>query len=188
MKILPQINYLFSMIPFKPTLKWFQTLDSAIMKFYSKNKKAKISLSTLQENKLEGGLESPNFMCYYLANQLQYLTKWLHPKEEFNSWIELEQLDCYEINLTNLPFITDTLKRNKCFKNPMIVPTLSALEITDSKLEPCMLFPMCINPDFVISEVPLHFKPWEQKGITHLHLLFQDNTLMTYTKLSEHME
>ncbi len=57
-------EYLFSMIPFKPTFKWFQTLDSAVIKFYSKNKKAKISLSTLQKNKPEGGLVASTFMFY----------------------------------------------------------------------------------------------------------------------------
>lgn len=43
-KILPQINSLFSMIPFKPTSKWFQSLKCD---FYWKNTKARISLSTL---------------------------------------------------------------------------------------------------------------------------------------------
>lgn len=43
-KILPQINSLFSMISFKPTSKWFQSLKCD---FYWKNTKARISLSTL---------------------------------------------------------------------------------------------------------------------------------------------
>ena len=187
MKILPQINYLFSMIPFKPTSKWFQTLDSAIIKFYAKNKKPRISLSTLQKSKLEGGLDAPNFMHYYLANQLQFVSKWMNHREESNSWIELEQIDCGKIQLTDLPFITTTIKHHGCFKNPMIASTLSAwwksLETTGSTLEPCALSPIWHNPDFVNNKTTLYFKTWEEKGITHLCQIFDDNALMTETKL-----
>ena len=187
MKILPKINYLFSMIPFKPKSKWFQSLDSAIGKFYSKNKQAKISLTTLQKNKPEGGLEAPNFMHYYLANQLQYLTKWIHPHEEYNSWLELEQLDCNHIKLSDLPFITSTLKHHSCFKNPMIASTLLAwwktLEITGSHLQPGVLSPIWHNPDFVNNKTPLYLNTWAEKGVTHLYHLFDDNILMAYADL-----
>ena len=192
MKILPQINYLFSMIPSKPTAKWFQTLDSAIIKFYAKNKKPRISLATLQKSKLEGGLDAPNFMYYYLANQLQFVNKWMNPTEEARSWLELEQIDCNKIQLADLPSITTTIKHHRCFKNPLIASTLSAwwksLETTSSTLEPCALSPIWHNPDFVNNKTTLHFKTWEQKGITHLHHIFQDNTLMTDTKLFQTFE
>ena len=41
MKTLPQIIYLFSMIPTTPTAKWFKTLDSLTTHFYWKDKKNK---------------------------------------------------------------------------------------------------------------------------------------------------
>lgn len=59
MKTLPQINYMFSMIPTTPTDKWFKTLDSLTTQFYCNNKKSRISLSTLQNRKSKGGLEAP---------------------------------------------------------------------------------------------------------------------------------
>ena len=62
MKTLPQINYLFSMLPTTPTDQWFKSLNSSINQFYWKNKKTKISLSTLQKKKSQGGLEAPNFL------------------------------------------------------------------------------------------------------------------------------
>ena len=52
MKTLPQINYLFSMIPITPKDKWFKTLNSLTTHFYWKNKKPRISLSTLQNKKI----------------------------------------------------------------------------------------------------------------------------------------
>uniref|UniRef100_A0AAQ5ZBJ0 Reverse transcriptase domain-containing protein n=1 Tax=Amphiprion ocellaris TaxID=80972 RepID=A0AAQ5ZBJ0_AMPOC len=192
MKILPKINYLFSMIPFKPTSKWFQSLDSAIGKFYSKNKKAKISLTTLQKNKSEGGLEAPNFMYYYLFNQIQYLTKWIHPHEEYNSWLELEQLDCNQIKISDLPFISSALKHHSCFKNPMIASTLSAwwkaLEITGSQLKPSILSPIWHNPDFANNKIALYFSTWAERGVTHLHHLLDDNTFRTYINLFQTFE
>lgn len=78
MKTLPQINYLFSLLPITPTDNWFQTLNSLTTQFYWKNKKPRISLSTLQSTKSQGGLEAPNFLQYFLSNQLQYLLKWIH--------------------------------------------------------------------------------------------------------------
>uniref|UniRef100_A0A8C5FYL5 Reverse transcriptase domain-containing protein n=1 Tax=Gouania willdenowi TaxID=441366 RepID=A0A8C5FYL5_GOUWI len=55
---------------------------------------------------------SPNFMHYYFANQILYLTERLKPKKYFNTWLEIEQLDCKHIKLSDLPFITTTLKWN----------------------------------------------------------------------------
>lgn len=187
MKILPQVNYLFSMIPFKPTSNWFHSLDSAIINFYSKNKKPKISLKTLQKSKAEGGLDAPDFYYYYIANQIQFLSKWLYPSTDYNCWLELEQEDSDNIKLSDLPFITNTLKRHDCFKNQIIASTLSAwwkaLEITNTKLEPSLLSPIWHNPDFEINKKPLHLNNWEAKGITHLRHIFQNDTILTFSEL-----
>lgn len=75
-------------IPFKPISKWFQSLNSAITKFYSKNKKAEIRLSTLQKKKkTEDGLDALNFTYYYLASHPEYLSNWLHPNIDSNYWL-----------------------------------------------------------------------------------------------------
>ncbi|XP_051807419.1 uncharacterized protein LOC127534961 isoform X1 [Acanthochromis polyacanthus] len=58
-----------------------------------------------------------------------------------------------------------------------------ALEIANSKLEPCKFSPIWYNPDFQVNNQPLHLAVWEQNGITHLHHLFSDNTFMSYTNL-----
>uniref|UniRef100_A0A8C5G154 Reverse transcriptase domain-containing protein n=1 Tax=Gouania willdenowi TaxID=441366 RepID=A0A8C5G154_GOUWI len=147
-----KINYLFSMIPLKPPTQRFKRLDSAITKFYARNKKPKISLSTLQKNINEGGLEAPNFMHYYLANQILYLTEWLKPKDYYNTWLEIEQLDYKHIKLSDLLFITTTLKCHNCFNNPLIASTLTAwwktLDIMNIQLKTSMLSPIWHNPHF----------------------------------------
>lgn len=89
------------MLPTTPSDKWFKSLDSLISHFYWKNKTPKISLEKLQKTKSQGGLEAPNFQYYFLANQLQYLYKWIYNKNHNNSWMELEQNQCK--NTSRLP-------------------------------------------------------------------------------------
>uniref|UniRef100_A0A8C7WVH9 Reverse transcriptase domain-containing protein n=1 Tax=Oryzias sinensis TaxID=183150 RepID=A0A8C7WVH9_9TELE len=105
MKILPKVNYLFSMIPTQPPLKWFKILDSSISSFLWNNKPARISLKTLKSAKSCGGQTLPNFHNYFLANRLQYILKWVKNNPETNSWLDLEQALCGKINLSDLPFI-----------------------------------------------------------------------------------
>lgn len=57
------------MLPTIPTDEWFKSLNSLTKPFYWNNKKDRISLSTLQKKKSQGGLEAPVFPIYVLANQ-----------------------------------------------------------------------------------------------------------------------
>lgn len=55
---------------------WFNG-NSTVSEFYWKNKNPHIKLITLQKSKSQGGLESPNFELYHLANQFKYFIEWL---------------------------------------------------------------------------------------------------------------
>lgn len=110
MKILPKLNYLFSNIPVTPPEKWFTTLNSIITQFYWQKKKAKIKLTTLQKARSHGGLDAPNFTHYYLANQLQYLVKWVQPTHN-STWIGLEQSYFTHFSLADLPVLGTALKK-----------------------------------------------------------------------------
>ena len=187
MKILPKLNYLFANIPVIPPEKWFRSLDSTITKFYWNNKKSKIKLSTLQKEKAQGGLNAPNFNQYYIANQLQYLVKWINPTH--NTWTHIEQSYFKKLNLSDLPSMNNTLKKQDSFKNLTISTTLTAwwkaLKLTNSSTSPSKDTPLWNNPDFHMNNTPLHFRTWEQKGITHLHHLFNNNNFLTYKQLIE---
>ena len=52
MKILPQVNYLFLMLPVTPTDEWFKSPDSLITQFYWKNKN--LNVNTTKEKKSQG--------------------------------------------------------------------------------------------------------------------------------------
>jgi len=127
MKILPQVNYLFSMLPTTPSGKWFKSLDSLTSHFYWKNKTPKISLGKLQKTKSQGGLEAPNFLYYFLANQLQYLYKWIHKTKYNNSWIELEQNHCKDTSISDLVFLPKSIQKMPYFNNITIASTLNCI-------------------------------------------------------------
>lgn len=126
MKILPQINYLFSMLPITPTDEWFKSLDTLTSYFDWKNKTPKISLAKLQKTKPQGGLEGPNFQHYFLANQLQYMIKWINKNSYTKLWIDLEQNQCNSTSIADLPFLPTSIKKMHYFKNITITSTLTA--------------------------------------------------------------
>ncbi|XP_051807528.1 LINE-1 retrotransposable element ORF2 protein isoform X1 [Acanthochromis polyacanthus] len=187
MTILPKINYLFSMIPLKPTHSWFKSLDSAINKYYWKNKTPRIKLSTLQKPKTQGGLAAPNFHQYFIANQLQYILKWINPIHSDYTWIDIEQTLSDNIPLSDLPFISPSIKRHPCFKSITISSALTAWwefhKITNSSLALCKLTPIWNNPDFLSNKKPLHLHSWSDKGITHLQHIFHNNELVSFSHL-----
>uniref|UniRef100_A0A672Z074 Reverse transcriptase zinc-binding domain-containing protein n=1 Tax=Sphaeramia orbicularis TaxID=375764 RepID=A0A672Z074_9TELE len=187
MKTLPQINYLFSLLPITPTDNWFQTLNSLTTQFYWKNKKSRISLSTLQNSKPQGGLEAPNFLYYFLSNQLQYLLKWIHTDQSSPPWLQIEQNHCKTTSLSDLPFLPQSIKKQDYYNNITVSSTLTAWwkahEITKSSLAPCRLSPMWHNPDFQLYNTPVYFPSWQHKGITHLHHLFENNQFISFNTL-----
>uniref|UniRef100_A0A3B3CST2 Reverse transcriptase domain-containing protein n=1 Tax=Oryzias melastigma TaxID=30732 RepID=A0A3B3CST2_ORYME len=189
MNILPKVNYLFSMIPTQPPIKWFKTLDSAITSFLWKNKPARISLKTLKSAKRCGGLELPNFNNYYNANRLQYILKWSRNNPENNSWMDLEQELCGKIKLSDLPFISQTIKKHDCFQSTNISTTLTAwwdfLKVSKSSVVPCKMTPIWNNPDILINKKMLHFPAWQAGGVTLLEHLIIDRRFITPQELQD---
>lgn len=188
MKILPRMNYLFSVLPVTPTDNWFSSVNSLVTKFYWKNQKPRISLLTLQKQRSKGGLEAPNFQYYFLSNQLQYLIKWIQ-KENQSSWKDLEQSQCKDISIFDLPFLPASIKKIPLFDNLTISSTLKAwwktIKITKSSLTPCKLTPIWHNPDFQLCKKPIYFPSWQQKGITHLHHVFTNDHFISFDLLAQ---
>lgn len=72
MTILPKINYLFSMIPSKPTHSWFKSLDSIINKYYWKNKTPRIKLTPYRNPKHKEDYQLQTFIN--TSSQINYST------------------------------------------------------------------------------------------------------------------
>lgn len=114
MTVRHKVTYLFTMIPSQPSTSWFKSLDSIITKFYWKNKTPRFKLTTLQKPKTHRGLTAPNFYNYYLANQLQYILKWIHLRQSHSTWLDIEQAICNNITISDLPFLSQTIKQRQC--------------------------------------------------------------------------
>lgn len=189
MKILPQITYLFTMVPAIPTDNWFKSINSTITQFYWKNKRPRISLSTLQNSKQHGGLEAPNFTHYFLATQLQYLFIWINKQYHHKPWIHLEQTQCQNTPIADLPLLPQSIKKRSYFKSITISTTLTAwwrtIKITGASTTLCKYTPIWHNPDFQLHSHPLHFPLWDKKGITHLHHLFENNIFISFQTLNQ---
>uniref|UniRef100_A0AAR2JYN7 Reverse transcriptase zinc-binding domain-containing protein n=1 Tax=Pygocentrus nattereri TaxID=42514 RepID=A0AAR2JYN7_PYGNA len=187
MMVLPKINYLFSLIPNKPPAAWFKSLDSNISQFLWKNKPSRISLKTLQKPKNNGGLELPNFYNYFLANRLQYISKWIKPDLLDSPWLDLEQAFCRKTKLSDLPYISSNIKRHDTFKSLSINSSLTAwwefLKLTQSPLIPCKLTPIWNNPDICQNKKVLNFTSWREKGIKNLEHVIKEGNFITFQEL-----
>lgn len=110
-----------------------------------KIKQRRIKLSTLQKSKIQRGRNAPNFFFDYLANQLQYLTKWIHQTDYS---IPMKQSYCNNISLSDLPFLNTTIKQHPCFKNTVISTALTTwwkvVKIFHSSPTPCKHTPVCL--------------------------------------------
>lgn len=182
MTVLPKLIYLFSMIPIQPITSWFKSLHSTITKFYCKNKTPRIKLTTRQKSKTLGGLAAPNFFHYALANQLQYIHKWMHPTPTESIWLDLEQTICKNIHISDLPFCSQSIKQHHAFKSPTIAAVQTAWwkfdHITITPLSPSELTPIWNNPDFTANKKPLYLHTWKDKGLPHLQHIIHDKKLI----------
>lgn len=181
--VLPKVNYLFTVTPIQPSTSWFKSLDSAIRKFYWKNKTPRIKLSTLQKPKTLGGLEAPNFTLYCLANHLQFVHRWTHP----NQWLDLEQTICINLQISDLLFLSQEIRKHACFKAPTIGSSLTAWWkfhiITNTKPSPSKFTPICNNPNLTSHKKPLNSRTWKDKRITHLQHIFHNGKLSIFVDL-----
>ncbi len=90
-------------------------------------------------------------------------------------------------SITDLPLLPQSIRKQNCCKSTAIHTTLTAWwktnKITKSSLAPCKYTPIWYNPDFQLHNTPIHFLSWQQKGITHLHHLFQNNPFLSLNTL-----
>ena len=61
-------------------------------------------------------------------------------------------------------------------------PSQVAKKITKT-LAPCRYTPIWHNPDFKLHKTPVYFPSWQQRGLTHLHHLFENNEFVSFNAL-----
>ena len=90
MNVLPRINFISSMIPLAPPVRYWKKLDSLVRSYVWNSKRPSIKWSALQFKKSDGGWACPNFKLYHWAFILRNLSYWLE-EDRVTSWKKIEQ-------------------------------------------------------------------------------------------------
>lgn len=73
-----------------------------------------------------------------------------------NTWLDLEQTICKDIQISDLPFCSQSVKKHPSFKAPTISSSLTAwwkfYYITGSAVAPSIRTPIWNNPDFIANK------------------------------------
>lgn len=120
--------------------------------------------------------------CYYsLANQLQHTYKWTHPNHPDNSWLDIEQTFCKNIQISYNPFLSQSFRLHPCFQAITIALVLIAWWKfhKEKSIVLTNFTPILNNPNFLGKPPPpkiLNFHTWAEKGIINLKHVFRNNT------------
>lgn len=90
MIILPKWLYLFQNLPVFLPKTFFINLNSLILPFLWGNKTHRIARKHLSKSNTEGGLALPNFLFYYWAVHIKFMTYWLADNGRPLTWLHLE--------------------------------------------------------------------------------------------------
>ena len=101
--------------------------------------------------------------------------------------MDIEQTFCDNLKISELPFISPSIKHHKCFKSINISSSLTAwwefLKITNSSIFPCNLTPIWNNPDILQNKKMLNFTSWKSKGIKHMEHIVQGGKFISFDML-----
>lgn len=120
MMVLPQFIFLFQALPLVILESQFKEWNKMISNFIWNNKKHRIKLKSLTQQREEGGLAVPNIENYFYATQIQIIMKWMN-KEVDTKWIKIER-DLSTLSLGTLPFVGSKIQKlhsrhNFCISN-----------------------------------------------------------------------
>lgn len=54
---------------------------------------------------------------------MHYLMKWIDPTQQHYSWLDIEQSECGELCIGDLPHLGETLKKKGCYNSMGISTT-----------------------------------------------------------------
>lgn len=182
MNILPKFLYLFQSIPLFLPKSFFKSVNRMFSSFIWANKTPRISITSLQQGKLSGGLALPNLM-YWAAN-IQKYTYWLNDPQA--TWCCLEAQSCFSSSLSALLFSSLPVSLLQFTDNPVLIGSLKIwyqFWRHFNSVSASALTPICNNHLFPPSLVDSSFCIWARKGIKCFYDLFKDNIFLSFSDL-----
>jgi len=186
MIVLPQVNFLSSMLPLSPHIEYWDTLHSLITTFIWNNKRPKIKLTTLQREKSVGGWGVPNFKVYHWCFVLRTIKLWLDPTKPV-CWRPLEDKLAHPHRLQDLIYAEVPLKQAKMRFGPIIFNLLLTWKLatnnTHFKKKWHYHTPIFYNYNLLLGGRTVAYPMWMNNGIYLLGQLFNTNGLRTFQDL-----
>lgn len=185
MTILPKFLYLFQSIPIFLPKSFFQNLNKLISSFIWADKRPRINIRILQDQKQNGGLALPNFLYYYWAANIHKLLYWYHTSEA--PWSVIEETSCTGTSLSALlcsPYPSTPVSRYS--KNPIVIASLKSWFQFRRyfKFSPTStLGPVSANHLFPPSTIDTAFSLWKRKGIRNIRDLYYEGIFSTFEHL-----
>ena len=181
MTILPKFLYLFQTIPIFLPKSFFQNLNKLISSFIWADRRPRINMRLLQEQKTDGGLALPNFQYYHWAANTHKLLYWFHSSQ--SSWSTIEEKSCKGTSLSALlcsPYPSASASRYS--KNPIVLASLKCwfqfrrhFKFSSAST----LGPVSLNHLFPPSLIDTAFSQWKMKGLKSISDLYHDGYFST---------
>lgn len=136
MSVLPRILYLFQTLPIKLPDSFFSRIQSLMIKFIWRGRRARIAIKTLYQSKDKGGLGLPDIKLYYQATHLARVVDWAR-HDRIKHWVRIERHGI-EGNLLNEIWQKKPLSKS-VRAHPTIGPTVSIVRKLIEKENLCKI-------------------------------------------------
>ncbi len=147
----------------------------------------RVKLTALQAPYTKGGLNLPNFKCYYLASQFRPIWTWLHAESSDIRWLSIEHHILKATLLKNILFLGSKKNLSIITKNPIILSTFPAWQETQALLGLDISLPrktpLWNNPYIPYPIKDGTLQRWTRKGIKTVSDLYSNNILSSFHQL-----
>lgn len=188
MIILPKILYLFQNLPVFLPKSYFKKIHLLVLPFLWGNKTHRIARKHLCKFKKEGGLALPNFLFYYWATHIKFMSYWLADMGEPPAWLQLEQEACQPyclgaMLLSPLPIDKSLYSCNVVIHSTIRIFKQMKLHFKLKSLSLAM--PIADNPSFKPSILDNTFRLWRQAGLRTISDLYQEGVFASFNQIQE---
>lgn len=185
MDILPRLNFLSSMLPLAPPKDFWKKMHSLVSSFIWGGKRPRVKITTLQRNRLKGGLSVPNFELYSWAFTLRPVSVWLDGNADV-SWREIEKDLALPYRLEDLVYSSISLKLNL---GPIVSHTLYIWHQVEGRAKSQCKWhlntPIFNNHPLLLGGASFKNAVWSGKGINKLSDLYSTDGLCSFSELSQ---